>query len=150
MKARAVFGVAAAAIGLSPAASAQTRVLTAHAETMPALQCLLDHRHNECSQNFAGSATLTASFWLWWTPDKDFELGNLISSEYAGTQSANAYTTKHLNGRTADVYDVKFRHQEKTFYIVPPDPDGKVHYLLVRSGAPNDEKTQPVGLSRIQ
>ena len=64
----------------------------------------------------------------------------MVSSDYVGPQSANAYTTKFLNGRTADVYDVKFRHQEKTFYLVPPGPDGKVRYMHVRNGAPNDEK----------
>lgn len=53
----------------------------------------------------------------------------------------NAYLTKFLNGRPADVYDVKFVHHEKTFYIVPPGPDGKVRYMLVRDGTPDDERT---------
>jgi hypothetical protein len=141
MKALAALSIAVAAIGLSPVASAQTRVITAHAETSSALGCLLDHKHKECSQNFAGSARPAAAFWLWWSPNKDVELGALVSSEYAGTESANAYITKFLNGRTADVYDVKFGHQEKTFYIVPPGPDGKIRYMLVRGGGPNDEKT---------
>jgi hypothetical protein len=132
--------VAIAAIGLSSVASAQTRVITAHAETASALGCLLDHLHNGCTQSFAGSARQTAAPWLWWNPNRDFELGALVSSEYAGTQAVNAYVTKFLNGRTADVYDVKFKHQQKTFYIEPPGPDGKILYMRVRNGAPNDER----------
>ena len=146
MKALAALSVAVAAIGLSPVASAQTRVMTAHAETASALKCLLDHDHGQkqerCKQVFVGSASRAAIYWLWWTPGKDLDLGPLVSSDYAGTQSVNAYITKFLNGRPADVYDVKFRHLEKTFYIVPPGPDGKIEYLHVRSGAPDDEKME--------
>ena len=143
-------GFAVAAIGLSPAASAQTRVMTDHAETASALKCMLDHGEGGCRDVFVGSASLAARPWVWWNPNLNFELGALVSSEYAGTQSVNAYITKYLNGRPADVYYVRFKHQEKTFYIVPPGPDGKINYLLVRSGAPDDEKTEPVGLSRVR
>ena len=142
MKAVAALGVAVAVIGLSPIASAQTRVMTAHAETASALACLLEHKYKECGERFVGSARVAARYWLFWSPNKQFALGPLVSSEYAGTQSATAYTTKFLNGRTADVYAVKFRHQQKTFYIVPPGPDGKVEYLHVRGGAPDDEKLE--------
>jgi hypothetical protein len=140
MKALVALSVGIAVIVLSPVALAQTRVITAHAETASALGCLLEHRHKECGQSFVGNATRVAQPWLWWNPNLSFELGALVSSEYAGTQSANAYITKYLNGRTADVYDVKFRHQEQTFYIVPPGPDGNIHYMLIRQGAPNDER----------
>jgi len=140
MKVLAALGIAVAVIALSPVVSAQTRVMTEHAETAAALACLLEHRHKECSPRFVGSATKPAKYWLWWTPDKDIALGPLVSSEYAGTQSANAYLTSHVNGRPADVYAVKFRHQLRTFYIVPPGPDGKVHYLFTRQGGPDDEK----------
>lgn len=133
--------IAVAIIALAPVASAQTRVPAPHAETASALECLLNHVHDGCNHEFDGSARRPAQFWLWWTPSKDMELGPLVSSEYAGTESQNAYTTRFLDGRTADVYDVKFAHHEKTFYIVPPDPDGNIHYLWVRDGAPNDEKT---------
>jgi hypothetical protein len=139
MKALATLGFAVAAIGLSPVALAETDV-TAHADTAAALKCLLDHGQNGCREGFAGSARPAAQFWVWWTPEKDFKLGALVSSEYARTESPNAYITKFLNGRTADVYDVKFAHEKKTFYIVPPGPDGKVHYMNVRDGAPDDEK----------
>jgi hypothetical protein len=127
-------------LALSQAASAQTRVPAPHAETAAALQCLLEHRHDDCSQKFSGNARRTADFWLYWNINKDFDLGVLKSSDYAGTQSVNAYLTKFLNGRAADVYDVKFRHHQKTFYIVPPGPDGTIRYLLVRGGGPNDER----------
>jgi hypothetical protein len=126
---------------LSQAASAQTRVPAPHAQTAAALQCLLEHRHDDCSPEFDGNARRTAAYWQYWNINKDFDLGKLKSSDYAGTQSANAYTTKFLNGRTADVYDVKFRHQEKTFYIVPPGPNGKIQYLWIRGGGPDDERT---------
>lgn len=138
MKALAALGVAIAVIGLSSAASAQTRVLAAHTETASTLRCLLDHGKG-CSQRFVASAGPASQPWLWWTVEKDFGLGTLVSWKYAGTESANAYTTALLNGRMADVYDVKFSRQELTFYIVPPGPDGQVHYMMVRNGAPNDE-----------
>ncbi len=131
--------LAVAAIGLSPVALAETDA-TAHSETAAALKCLLDHGQNGCREGFAGSARLAATYWLWWTPEKDFALGALVSSAYARTESDNAYIAKFLNSRTADVYDVKFAHLERTFYIVPPGPDGKVHYLNVRDGGPDDEK----------
>jgi hypothetical protein len=140
MKARTALSLAVAVIGLSPAASAQTRARAPHAETASALKCLLDHVHDRCDHEFVGSARRPAQFWLWWTPTKDMEFGRLLSSEYAGTESQNAYTTRFLEGRTADVYDVKFAHGEQTFYIVPPDPDGNIHYLRIRGGAPDDEK----------
>ena len=115
-KALAFLGVAV--IALSQAGSAQTRVPAAHAETAAALQCLLEHRREDCSQEFAGSALGAATNWLWWNANKEFALGALKSSDYAGTESANAYTTRFLNGRTADGYDVRFRYQKMTFYIV--------------------------------
>jgi hypothetical protein len=140
MKALAALSVAVAVIGVSPVASAQTRTMMAHAETAAALKCLLDHVRNSCDHDFVGSATRPAQYWLWWNAEKDFKLGPLVSTEYVGNQSVNSYITKYLNGRPADVYDVRFEHYKKTFYIVPLDPDGKVRYLNVRDGEPNDEK----------
>jgi hypothetical protein len=140
MKALAAISIALAVLALPTAAPAQTRVHTAHAETASALGCLLEHRQRDCRHGFVGSATRPASFWLRQNPNRDFDLGSLVSSEYAGTQAVNAYLTKFLGGRKADVYDVKFRHQEKTFYIVPPGPDGNIRYMQVRGGGPNDER----------
>jgi hypothetical protein len=139
MKALVALSVAVAAIGLSPVASAQTRVPMAHTKTAMALRCLLDHDREACGYNFVGSATGGAKTWLWWDSNKDFGLGPVMSAHYAGTEPQNFYTTRFLNGRMADVYDVKFRRQEKTFYIVPPGPDGKVRYMFVRNGAPDSE-----------
>jgi hypothetical protein len=144
------FSVAIAAIALPSALSAQTRVIGAHGGTAPALLCMLDHVGNACKIDFAGDAYLAARFWLHWSPNKDFALGDLVSAEYSHTQPQNAYTTKPLAARTADVYYVKYRHQDYTFYIVPPGEDGKILYMLIRSGRPEDEKTEPVGLSRIR
>ncbi|MBA2590194.1 MAG: hypothetical protein H0U98_16400 [Alphaproteobacteria bacterium] len=141
MKARITVGIAVAVLSLSPAASAQTRTMAEHAQTASALQCLLDHVRNACSLAFVGSASGPATQWLWWNANKDVEVGALRSSDYAGTEAVNAYLTKFLNGRVADVYHVKFGHQEKTFYIVPPGPDGKVHYMRIRQGGPDDERT---------
>jgi len=150
MKSPAVLAVAVAAIGLSSLASAQTRIAAEHAETDLALKCLLDHDPKGCKYDFVGSAWVAAKPWLRWSPNREFELGAVQSSQYAGTQPPNAYTTKFLYGRTADVYDVKFAHQQKTFYIVPPGPDGKIQYLLIRSGAPDDERREGFVTSRIR
>ena len=148
MKALAALSVAV--LVLPSAASAQTRIVKAHADTAPALLCLLDHTGDACKVDFAGSAQLAARPWLRWSPNRDFVLGDLVSAEYVGTQSQNAYTTSALAARTANVYYVKYKHQDFTFYIVPPGADGKILYMLIRSGTPADEKSEPVGLSRIR
>jgi hypothetical protein len=132
---------AVAAMGLSPVALAETDA-AAHAETESALRCLLDHGQNGCRAVFVGSARQVARPWVWEDPNRDFELGALVSFAYARTESEeNVYITKFLNGRTTDLYDVKFKHHEKTFYIARPGPDGKVHFMLVRGGGPDDERT---------
>ena len=150
MKALAALSIALAAALLPCALSAQTRIIKAHGETAPALLCMLDHTGDACKVDFAGSAQLAARPWLRWSPNRDFTLGDLVSAEYIGTQPQNAYTTRELAARTADVYYVKYKHQDFTFYIVPPGADGKILYMLIRSGTPADEKSQPVGLSRIR
>jgi hypothetical protein len=86
-----------------------------------------------------------------WTVQEDFAVGPLLSWQYAGTESANAYTTKFLTGGMTDVYDVKFVRRELTFYVVRPGPDGNVRYMFIRRGAPSDEMTDmwarnPLGL----
>jgi hypothetical protein len=85
-----------------------------------------------------GGARLAARPWVGPNPNRDFELGALVSSEYALTKTGeDVYITRLLNGRTTDLYDVKFRNQEKTFYIARPGPDSKIHYLLIRNGSPD-------------
>jgi hypothetical protein len=147
---KALAALAIAAITLAPAASAQTRVFTAHDETASTLACLLAHGKG-CRHDFVARAGLTATPWLVWNATEDFELGALLSWKYAGTEPANAYTTKFLRGETTDVYDVKFERRELTFYIVPPGPDGNVRYMLIRRGAADDERADlwarnPLGL----
>lgn len=143
--------VALAAVLLSPApASAQSVVFQDHAQTATAMLCLLEHVGDRCKYNFGGGARLAARPWLYWSPNRQFDLGTLVSATYAGTQLQNAHTTKALSANAADVYYVKYRHQDLTFYIVPPDANGDILYMLVRSGTPADAKTQPTGLSRIR
>lgn len=137
MKALAALSAAVAVSGLSSPAPAQTRVITEHAATASALGCLLDQQ--QCRQSFARIAGLAPTPSLGHNPARDSALGALVSWEYVGTQPANA-NTKFLNGRTADVYEVKFRHGVKTFYLVPPGPDGNIRYMHIRNGGPNDER----------
>lgn len=136
---RRILSVAFFALALSAPALAQTRVMTAHDQTGSALRCLLDHNRTDCKINFVGSASRAANNWLWWDANKDFKFGALMSSEYAGTEAVNRYLMKVLDGRPADVYDVKFRNQELTFYIARDSTDGKIHYIHTRPGPPNDE-----------
>jgi hypothetical protein len=110
------------------------RVMTAHTETAAALTCLLNQVPDSCKPKFAGGARLQLQFWRW-AGSRSVDLGPLVSSEYAGTESPNVYIGK----RTADVYYVKFTRQNRTFYIVPPSPDGKIRYMWNRNGAPDDE-----------
>ena len=135
-----ILSVAFFALTLSAPALAQTRVMTEHDQTAAAMKCLLNHNRTDCNIDFVGSASRPARFWRWWDVNKDFKLGALISSEYAGTEAVNRYLTIVLNGRPADVYDVKFRNQEMTFYIARDSTDGKIHYIHTRPGPPNDEK----------
>jgi hypothetical protein len=37
-----------------------------------------------------------------------------------------------------EVYAVKFAHQELTFFIAPPDADGKIRHMRLFNGAPDD------------
>ena len=135
-----ILSVAFCTLTLSMPALAQTRVMTEHDQTASALRCLLEHNRTGCKIDFVGSATGPARYWLWWNANKDFGLGPLVSSEYAGTEAVNRYLTIVLDGRPADVYDVKFKNRELTFYIARDSTDGKIHYIHTRSGPPDDEK----------
>ena len=136
MKARTLFAIAM----VSLPAAAQTE---AHPDTAGALRCLVEHNHQTCRYGFVGSASRSGKGWQWQNPHRDFELGSLLSSSYVGTENdSNVFVARFLYGRTVDVYDVKFQHYEKTFYISPPDVDGNIHYLLVRDGGPADERRE--------
>jgi hypothetical protein len=134
--------IAAIGTGLSSAAFAGA---TGSAETASALRCLLDNGQNDCGAVFVGNASRTARGWVRPDPRRDFALGALISSEYARTETGDdVYIARFFSGRTADVYDVKFKYIRMTFYIAHPEPDGKIHYLLVRGGSadPTDERKE--------
>ena len=133
--------VALSTLIFSASASAQTRINTQHAETAAVLQCLLAHGKG-CENSFVARAAPRATPWLQWTVQQDFAVGQFLSWQYAGTETANAYTTRLLSGETTDVYDVKYSRRELTFYIVPPGPDGNVRYILIRNGGPDDEVTE--------
>ena len=135
-----VLAIAFATVVISTPVLAQTRVMTTHEQTGTALTCLLDHNTKDCKIRFVAGATRPAQPWLFWNANRDNTFGHLMSSEYAGTEPQNVYTMRFAHERSVDVYDVKFERQELTFYIVPPDTDGDVHYLQIRPGAPNDEK----------
>jgi len=147
---RLILAGALSTLMLSASASAQTRIITEHAETAAVLKCLLAHGTG-CENGFVARAAPRATPWLVWTVQEDFAVGPLLSWQYAGTESANAYTTKFLTGGMTDVYDVKFVRRELTFYVVRPGPDGNVRYMFIRRGAPSDEMTDmwarnPLGL----
>jgi len=136
-----VVSVAVAAIGLPSIALAETDTAS-HTATDSALRCLLNNGQNGCRSIFVGSASRAAQPWVWQNPNRDFELGALVSSGYVRTETGdNVYVAKLLSGRTTDLYEVKFKHDEKTFYIAHPGTDGKIHELLIRGGGPDDEKT---------
>ena len=76
-------------------------------------QCLLAHGKG-CENSFVARAASRATPWLEWTAQDDFGVGQLLSRRYAGTEKANAYTTRLLLGETEDVYDVKYSRRELT------------------------------------
>ncbi len=115
---------------------------TAHAGTASALRCLLDHVRNGCAQAFVGSARRAAKPWLWWDANHDFGVGALeIVRVCRHRMGDNGFINKYLNGRTTDLYYVKFKYEDMTFSIAPPEADGKIHYMLVRNRRPNQERT---------
>jgi len=132
--------VAALGTGSPSAAIADA---TTYGETASAFKCLLDKGQNGCGAVFVGNASRAARFWVGQNPNRDFELGALISSGYARTETGdNVYISRFFHGRTADLYELKFKHSIKTFYIAHPEADGKIHDLLVRGGSadPADER----------
>jgi len=140
MKAATAVAIVTLGIGLSPAVFAQT-ANAPDAGTQPALQCLLHSGPKQCEKVFVASASPKAVRWVRLNPWPTFALGPVESSNFARTISgADACDTKFLNGRVTDVYDVKFMHQEMTFYIERPEADGKIRYMLVRDGSPDDER----------
>jgi hypothetical protein len=73
---------------------------------------------------FHGAARVAAMPWVVVNAERNFQRGPLVSSIYWGRASAsNIFDVKALRGsptREADIFDVKFAHEEYTFYISPP------------------------------
>jgi hypothetical protein len=66
----------------------------------------------------------------------------LVSSSYWGRASdSNRFDARILTNQPTkemDIFDVKFTHVEYTFYISPPDADGKIKALAMPLYAPHD------------
>ena len=91
---------------------------------------------------FVGAAWIPASHWVFHDPQRDFQRGALLSSNYWGRASeSNAYdmqAMKSLPTREMDIYDVKFAHTKYTFYISPAGADGKIRALAIWLYPPHD------------
>jgi hypothetical protein len=123
------------AVVAAPAALAE-----ASPETGPALKCLLETGPDDCGRMFVAAASPASRAWVNPNQTLRFNLGPLVSSSYVRTISGGElYKVRLTTWTAADVYDVKFQHQEKTFYISPPDADGKIRYLAVHEGSPDDD-----------
>jgi hypothetical protein len=131
--------LAFAAIAATPALAQSG---AARPGTEAALQCLLELGPKGCQEVFAAQARPASDRWVWPNQRRDFDRGALLSSSFWGKASAdNVFDQRVMTALTADefdIFDVKFAHQEWTFYIAPPDADGKIRHVAVRIGAPHD------------
>ena len=134
-----LFAVAAIAAGFSVPASAAG---SARPGTEEALQCLLQKGPAGCQQVFAAQATLPGQFWVRPNARRDFNNGPLASADFWGAAARdNPIDQRVMQGQKQDefdIYDVKFAHQELTFYIAPPDEDGKIRHVAILNGPPHD------------
>ena len=91
---------------------------------------------------FQGGARKVAMPWLFENPDRDFKRGRLLSADYWGrTSDSSVFDTRvvtHLPTKEMDIFDVKFAHVEYSFYISPPEADGKIRALAILLYAPHD------------
>lgn len=122
----------------------------AHAQSpgsREALQCLLDIGPDHCGKIFVAGATGPARPWIYPNQGLRFSIGAVQSVSYAGSildGHQQSVSGKPLNWKRwdlsypADIFDVKFTHQEMTFFISPPDADGKVRHMMIHGGAPDD------------
>jgi len=131
--------IAITALGIAPA---MAQGGTARPGTEEALRCLLELGPKGCEQVFTAQARRTSDRLVWPNQARDFERGPLLSSSFWGRASANnVFDQRVMSGQMADefdIFDVKFAHQEFTFYVAPPDADGKIRHLSVDLGAPHD------------
>lgn len=110
--------------------------------TAEAMQCLAGQGPKGCDRMFVGAAGWTARQLVFASAERTFLRGPLISSTYLGQASdSNMFDVRALRGkpiRETAILDVKFAHQECTFYISPPDADGKIRTLVTMLHAPHD------------
>jgi hypothetical protein len=111
--------------------------------TVEAMQCLVRQGPTSCEKMFEGRPSwVSARGWVLQDPDRDFRRGPLVSSTYwARASDSNIFDTKILIRQPTtemDIFDVKFAHQEYTFYISPADGDGKIRALAILLYAPHD------------
>jgi len=111
--------------------------------TVEAMRCLVGVRQGpaECLKMFQARARVLAGRWLSQSAERDFKRGPLVSSNYWGqasdTNNFDAVAMKVWPTTEMDIFDMKFAHEEYTFYISPPDGDGKVRALTILQSAPH-------------
>jgi hypothetical protein len=110
--------------------------------TVEAMRCLVGQGSKGCDRMFVGAAGWTARELVFASAERTFQRGPLVSSTYLGQASdTNPFDVRALRGkfiRETAILDVKFAHQECTFYISPPDADGKIRTLVTMLHAPHD------------
>ena len=102
--------------------------------TVEAVQCLLRQSPPACEQMFVGKAGQVATAWVYVSAEQNFNRGPLISSNYWGRGSdVNIYLKSPgiIPKANLDVFDIKFAHRNYTFWISPPDADGKIRDVIV-------------------
>lgn len=91
---------------------------------------------------FVGRAWQAARPLVFENARRDFNRGPLVASDFWGRASeSNAFDARILIDqptREMDIYDVKFAHFEYSYYIAPPNADGKINALAIRLYAPHD------------
>jgi hypothetical protein len=133
---------AASSLSLSVVAAPSPGALGPRPGTVEAMQCLVRTGPAECKTMFQGGARKVAMPWLFENPDRDFKRGRLLSADYWGrTSDSSVFDTRvvtHLPTKEMDIFDVKFAHVEYSFYISPPETDGKIRALAILLYAPHD------------
>lgn len=101
--------------------------------TSDAVQCLNREGLKGCETVFVGQARSMARFWVFQNPNRDARRGSFVSSTYEGRATGSNYmdakVLSDLPTKDMDIFHVKFRRTEYTFYVAPPDTDGKIHAL---------------------
>ncbi len=133
--------VAALAVGLSSMAGAETAP-GPRPGTVEAMRCLVRQGPQGCEKIFVARAWPAARPWVLQDVDRDFKRGPLVANDFWGRASkTNLFDQKVLINQTTDemdIFDIKFAHTEYTFYIAPPDADGKIRGLAIRLYPPHD------------